>query len=268
MDITYFLIVIFIIITAIYFMFPEIGKIPLTLTDITSEETINTYRYTNYLRLGLYFMMVMISQFIISAVYIVNNCGGNNTSNYAAAFIITFMPWIFIFGIVILVLIMFPGFKSAFSDVIGYFVVANSANKILNEILFDEKLEKTLSDDKITDPTVQESSRELMKLYSNKAILINQIVPDNFLSIWDKIKPLMKPGAADNSDLKTKFLNIVALRENVGEAMWYIYTGLVVISIVSYKLSSRDCQLDIYDVQRQGVQLGNRYQGVTGPATV
>lgn len=264
MDITYFLIVIFIIITAIYFMFPEIGKIPLTLTDIISEESINTYRYTNYLRLGLYFMMVMISQFIISAVYIVNNCGGNNTSNYAAAFIITFMPWIFIFGIVILVLIMFPGFKSAFSDVIGYFAVANSANKILNEILFDEKLEGLVKE---ADPNIQESSRELMKLYSNKAILINQIVPDNFLSIWDKIKPLMKPGAADNPDLKTKFLNIVALRENIGEAMWYIYTGLVVISIVSYKLSSRDCQLDIYDVQRQGVQLGNRYQGVTGPAS-
>lgn len=261
MDITYFLIMTFLIITVVYFMFAEIGKIPLTVADLATEDTINTYRYTNYLRLGMYFMSVLLSQFIISAVFIVNNCGGNNTSNYAAAFIITFMPWIFIFGIVILVLLMFPGFKSAFSDVIGYFVVANSANKLLNEILFDEKLEGLVKD---ADPNIQESSRELMKLYSNKAILINQIVPDNFLSIWDNLKPLMKPGAADDSGLKERLLTVVSLRENIGEAMWYIYTGLVVISIVSYKLSSRDCQLDIYDVERQGVRLERNYKDVPG----
>ena len=35
------------------------------------------------------------------------------------------------------VLIIFPGFKSAFSDVIGYYWVSYSANKLVTEILID-----------------------------------------------------------------------------------------------------------------------------------
>ena len=45
---------------------------------------------------------------------------------------------------------MYPGFKSAFSDVIGYFYVSSSANKLLTDLLVNKDIEKVL---KHNDPT-------------------------------------------------------------------------------------------------------------------
>ena len=261
MDITYFSIILFLIITIIYFIFPAIGKIPPETVDKITDNTQGStdFQYTNYIRLGVYFMGILISQFIVNAVYIVNYCGGNNSSNYGSAFLITFVPWIFIFGIMLLTLLMFPGFKSSFSDIIGYFIVANTANSVLNKILFEEKVNHIIATSPETDniDAMKKTAENIMKLYSNKAIIINQIVPENFVKTWETLKPLMREGVADNVVLQKELLDVVVLRDNIGEAVWYIYTALVVISIVSYKIASRDCQVAVFDVAKQAKNTEN-----------
>ena len=247
MDITYFSIILFMMLTIIYYLFPVIGKISPTIENLATNESISEFKYTNYIRLGIYFMGIVVSQFIVNAVYIMNYCGGSNTSNYGSAFMITFVPWVFIFGIMLITITMFPGFKSAFSDIIGYFLVASNANTILNNILKEEKVENS----KEPDLNVKNAASDLMKLFSNKAIIINQFVPDNFSSMWDILKPLMKDDADTH---KSALLDMVVLRDNIGESVWYIYTALVVISIVSYKLSSRECEMIISDISKEGVK--------------
>jgi hypothetical protein len=41
--------------------------------------------------------------------------------------------------------------------------------------------------------------------------------------------------------MQNHLFELVVTRDNVGEAMWYIYTGLLLTSIVQLKITSRGC---------------------------
>ena len=45
----------------------------------------------------------------------------------------------------------------------------------------------------------------------------------------------------ESMKMKNDLFEIVVTRDNVGEAMWYIYTGLLLTSIVQLKITSRGC---------------------------
>jgi len=85
-------------------------------------------------------------------------------------------------------------------------------------------------------------------LCGNMSILINQIVPSNFLQYMEMLKPLMKPQYQNNSELlkeaETKLLEVVITRDNIGEAFWYVYAAILIISIVQYNIVSRPCIKD------------------------
>ena len=90
------------------------------------------------------------------------------------------------------------------------------------------------------------AAEAIMKICGNKSILINQIYPENFNTIWDLLKPLLKdPTTYENIEVKQSLLDLVVLRDNVGEALWYIYTAILVSSIVYYNLATRGCVKDI-----------------------
>jgi len=260
MEITYLSILLFFITTIVYYILPFIGKIPLTLDvldDTTGTGKFNEFYTSNWIRLAIYFGFVVMTQYILNTVSIINNCGGDIVSNFTNGFLITFMPWVFIFGIMLIMLIVFPGFKSAFSDIIGYFIVANSANDVLSKILVDKEVDTALDGTGPETKELRNSAESIMKLYSNKAIIINQIVPENFMETWETLKPLMKPNVSD--DLKSKLLDIVVMRDNIGEACWYLYTAIVIISFISYKLSMQECQNTIFDVEKESKKRQSDY---------
>ena len=66
------------------------------------------------------------------------------------------------------------------------------------------------------------------------------------------MKPLMKPGVYEdgNADnLKQQLLDLVVKRENIGEGLWYIYTAMLVSSIVYYNLDTRGCVRDVNSIK-------------------
>ena len=66
------------------------------------------------------------------------------------------------------------------------------------------------------------------------------------------MKPLMKPGVYNNTapdNLKQQLLDLVVKRENIGEALWYIYTAMLVSSIVYYNLDTRGCVRDVNSIK-------------------
>ena len=247
MDNSYLSIFIFLIITIVYYIFPAVGKLPVTV-DILQNNQLGAYYKNNLSRLGLYFLFVVMSQFLLNSLYLINKCGGNSSTNIGVAALMTFVPWTLIFGVMMAILIMYPGLKSAFSDVIGYFAVAGKANEILTSILIDTKIEETInSSDNINELTknaMKQSAEAILKLCGNKSILINQMSPDNFLSIWDILKPLMKEGGniPDLQQKQQELLGLVVLKDNIGEGLWYLYTAVLLTSIISFNLASRGCR--------------------------
>jgi hypothetical protein len=167
-------------------------------------------------------------------------------------------------------LVIYPGFKSAFADVIGYFYVASSANKILTELLVNKDLNNVMNDSKLETPSttdkmiggastneekkLEEAADAIVKICGNTSILINQIVPSNFDEYWNILNPLMKKQYQTDTEetikKKSELFELVVTRDNVGEAMWYIYTGILVTSIVQLKIATRGCKSNTATMQK------------------
>jgi hypothetical protein len=248
---SYLNIVTFLLTTLLYYLIKPTPENP----DILAPSNINSPEYksytkSHYLYLGIYVVLVILVQFIVNASVISNKCGGSITDNIGAAGLLTFFPWILIFGVIIAILLVYPGFKSAFSDVIGYFFVSTQANRTLTELLMlDKDVENqinSLSTSENEKKSLQESANVILKICGNSSILINQIVPQNFNEYWNILTPLMKPQFRNNSSpetlkLKKELFDVATTRDNIGEALWYIYTGVLITSLVQLKIASRPC---------------------------
>lgn len=265
---SYLNIVTFLLTTIFYYMALK----PSLTYDVLNDKTkYKEYVSNSYLYLAIYLLLVMVIQFIVNASIISTTCGGSISENMGAAGVFTFIPWTLIFGVIIIVLIMYPGFKSAFSDVIGYFYVSSSANDVLTDLLVNTNLEKVLTNipeketnmqPKISNGSeiemteiktgggekeqMQEAADLIIKICGNTSILINQIVPSNFDDYWKLLTPLKKDKYKNDSSTETitlrdKLFDLVVSRDNIGEIMWYVYTGLLLTSIVQLKITSRGC---------------------------
>lgn len=243
---SYLNIVTFLLTTLFYYL-----AIKPNLTYEMSYDPIKYKEYVsnNYMFLAVYLLLVIVVQFMVNASIISSTCGGSITENIGAAGVFTFLPWTMIFGVLVLILTIYPGFKSAFSDVIGYYWVSTSANKIINELLVDPDIQKKINADANATPqqkeALQSAADAIIKICGNTSIIINQIVPSNFNSYWGILTPLMKPkyqtNNAETNDIKKQLYELVVTRDNVGEALWYIYTGILLTSIVQLKITTRGC---------------------------
>ncbi len=266
---SYWNIIVFILTTIAYYLS---FKPKLTLDILNDKEAYAKFNKDTYSRLGIYFLFIVLFQYAVNIGVVANKCGGSIGQNIGAAALFTFVPWILIFGIMMVVLIMFPGFKSAFSDVLGYFIVSGSANDILSDLLIDpninNKIEEMTSEDITinaatnananpieqmeqqlggsTKVEMQNAADAIIKLCGNMSILINQLVPTNFNEYWSILTPLMKEkyqnSNPDTLKKKQELLDIVTSRDNIGEGFWYGYTALLVTSFVQYNITSNGCK--------------------------
>jgi hypothetical protein len=242
MDISYISLLWFIIGTIIYFIFIK-SKLNIDILDDNSK-LLQYYSDNNY-NLGIYILFTVFIQIAINIMYLKSKCGMSK-GTFFSAFMFTLIPWVFIFTVMVAVIVMFPGFKSAFSDVIGYFVVSRTANELLSTILINTDVNDLIKDttDTKKKDEMTHAAETIMKICGNKAVLINQMSPDNFTSIWNTLKPLMKDDIFKNDEIRQQLLDIVVLKDNVGEAIWYVYTAILISSIVYYNLSTRGCVKD------------------------
>jgi hypothetical protein len=258
MDLTYLSIISFILITVVYYAMPSVGKMAVTLKALSSVEEMTLFKQDSNTRLAIYLAVVILSQFIINTSFVINACGGSSISNYGSAFLITFMPWIFIFGIMLITLIMYPGFKGAFADIVGYFFVADKANDALSHILMSDAVTQSAIDS-VTDQNVKsdivKAAESVAKMLGNKAIIINQITPLNFIEMWNTLKQLMKPNMFEDQEAKSGLLDVTVMRDNIGEAMWYIYTGILIISYTSFKITSATCPPNINNLVKRNARM-------------
>jgi hypothetical protein len=243
---SYLNIVTFLLTTLFYYLALK-PALPYTL--YSNKEEYKSYISNSYMYLAIYLLLVIVIQFMVNSSIIASNCGGNITENMGVAGVLTFLPWILIFGVLIVILTIYPGFKSAFSDVIGYYYVSGPSTKLLTELLVNKDIEKKMLDDPNMTPQKKEALESaadaIIKICGNTSILINQIVPSNFDQYWGILTPLMKDkyqaGGPEADKIKNNLFELVVTRDNVGEAMWYIYTGLLLTSIVQLKITSRGC---------------------------
>ena len=243
---SYLNIITFLLTTLFYYMALR-PALPYTLYK--DKEQYKEYISNSYMYLAIYVLLVIIIQFIVNSSIISSSCGGNITENMGSAGVLTFLPWILIFGVLVLILTIYPSFKTAFSDVVGYYYVSGQASKLLTELLVNQEIQQKMTE----DPNMTSEKKEalesaadaIIKICGNTSILINQMVPSNFDQYWGILTPLMKDkyktGSEEAYKIQSDLFELVVTRDNIGEAMWYIYTGLLLTSIVQLKITTRGC---------------------------
>ena len=55
------------------------------------------------------------------------------------------------------------------------------------------------------------------------------------------IKPKYQTESPETEKIRNELFEIVVSRDNVGESMWYMYTGLLLTSLVQLKMTTRGC---------------------------
>ena len=202
----------------------------------------------------IYYLGVLVTQYFINLTAITSRCGN---TNYYLAFMVTIVPWVFIFGLLNIMLAQFPGWKAPFSNTFGY-LIANAAGAkdiLIDHILKDDfisRLTPGKKDDK--DDSQGGGSRRSKKqvggdvnklaieavqhIYSDPSLLLNEITPDSYEQFWDKMTPLFKDGA---DDYKTDLYKLIELKELVSEGIWYLLTGSLITSVSDNYIMNGDC---------------------------
>lgn len=184
----------------------------------------------------IYFILVLVSQFGLNIYLAKQMC--NSPSNVGTAALATFMPWIFIFGVLNLLLNVFPGWLSAFSNTIGY-AVANVAGvaSFFTDQLLNVNVGNTSSKD---------AFKVIQNVTNDPSTIINTINDENVENFWNKSIKVqffksfqeVKPGGVDPPPEFTQLKNFIRLKNIVSYFIWYLLTGILITSLsYNYMLS-------------------------------
>ena len=184
----------------------------------------------------IYFILVLASQFVLNIYLAKQMC--SSPSNVGTAFIATFIPWMFIFGLLNLLLNVFPGWLSAFSNTIGYAIasVAGVASLFTDQLL------------NMGNPPNKDALKVIQNITSDPSTIFNTLNDDNVVKFWNKsievrlfngsLKPVVDPNSANVSPLFTQLKNFIRLKNIVSYFIWYLLTGVLITSIsYNYMLS-------------------------------
>lgn len=221
-----------------------------TLTTIYAFFKYNTSNTLQSVETNMYFyiylLTVLLVEYFVNLNLTTSICG---SSQWTTALFVTILPWGIIFGILTLLLTMFPGWLSPFSNTFGYAVALMAG---LNDI-FADIIEPNPKGVKLK-PDESILQQALAHIYSDKSLLINEITVDNFDYFWDSMKGVFKQSAYENDTLKNNLYSMVVLKNTVSMYIWYILTGILITSISYNYIINSGCKASAAEMQERYVQ--------------
>ena len=183
----------------------------------------------------LFYGILFISQFFINYDSTKQVCGFYQP---VTAFFTTLIPWIFIFGTLNILLLVFPGWKAPFSNTIG-FIVTKLAGI---ESLFRDMLIQSSANTKLID-----------QIYKDPSPLINEFTPATFEDTITAINKTQGQPVIDTKNTSNlyKLYNLVLLKDTVSEFLWYILTGALVASATYNFITSSPCRRSVAYMKQQ-----------------
>jgi hypothetical protein len=201
---------------------------------------------TNYSTAYLicYILSILTWEFYTNISLTTSICG---SVQWRTAITATVFPWGLIFGIFILLLTMFPGWLTPFSNTFGYAVVRMQG---INSTLVDILAEPS----KITNagPQTESMNQALAHIYSDKSLLVNEITPENFEYFWKNMKNVIKESVYNDNDqlLKKELYSFVVLKYSISKFVWYMLIGFLITSVSFNYIANSTCQKTASDMQK------------------
>ena len=204
-----------------------------------------------------YILFVIIGQYFINLNLSNSMCGINQ---WRSTLMITLLPWLLIFGVLHLFLIMFPGWMSPFSNTFGYLVVKlMGLPELMKEIL---------------EPVAKgETERAILSVTTDDSILVNQFFPENYVdrigkddkptgektrkifdTAWDSLQSagiIKKFDEKKNMSFRSNLYKFVEMKYTISEYVWNMLTGLLVTSVTYNYILNAGCQKSATDMKQQ-----------------
>jgi hypothetical protein len=233
------------------------------------------YAYYKYKKNGvlsggitfLFFLVLIIGEYFINLAMSKDICGFDQEKT---ALIATILPWFIVLGALKAALIVFPGWLTPFSNTFGYIFVsaATDLKDVFGSILtpqFDLAPPKDggggggggaqkggggdstgglqdsadVPEDSVKNK--QDIGRALEQIYTDQAILLNELSLDNLDRFWDSFKESkLIRHSAKVEDLE-KIRKFLILKSIVGEFVWLVLCGMLVVSISYNYLLNMGC---------------------------
>ena len=197
----------------------------------------------NNLYFYIYLLTVLLAEYFVNLSLTNSICG---SSQWTTSLFVTILPWGLIFGILTLLLTMFPGWLSPFSNTFGYAIALMAG---LNDI-FADIIEPNPTGVKLK-PEESIIQQALAHIYSDKSLLINEITVDNFEYFWNSMKGVFKDSVYENDTFKNNLYSMVVLKNTVSMFIWYILTGILITSISYNYIINSGCKASAAEMQQR-----------------
>ena len=226
----------------------------------------------------IYVLLVIIGEYFINLGVTSAMCG---STQWSTAISVTVIPWLIIFGLLNVMLLIFPGWLTPFSNTLGYLVtkIMGVGDLFASILQVDNE-----------DGQDEETKKALARIYSDKALMINEIPGDvnGFAKFWNRLKPLMQKkyqyddenaviealrdgggdpdegegaegagegeGAGEEDGGQSKayqLFGLVRLKNIIAEYVWFMLTGTLVTSVGYNYIINTGCNLSAADMQKR-----------------
>jgi len=158
----------------------------------------------------------------------------NNPQATSTGVVATIFPMLFIFGLLQLLLTIFPGWLEPFSNTFGYAIAKiGGAESVVQNVLKPQ--------------ATGEIAKAISNIYNDPSIFLNQFNYDNkddFDLKWNKSKDIFQPEAAGVGTPKyEQFRSMVKLKDLVSQFVWYMLAGILVTSRSYNYIINQPCTL-------------------------
>ena len=219
-------IIVFLILTLVYFTFKYYTKSPSSMKIWTIS----------------YFLVLIVVQFFINLGLTKDICG---STQYATALMTTLLPWLFIFGSVTVLLMFFPAWLNPFSNTIGYlFAYITGVNAFFQSILKDKAAQTT-------GQNKSEMISAINHVYEDKSLLINSMTMSNLPLWWENMKTggLLKSGVGDAQF--NELTNFIKMKTEIASFVWYALAGILTTSVSYNAILNSGCTKSIAEMEKR-----------------
>lgn len=197
---------------------------------------------SNLLYLGIYILLLVIGNYFINLNITKSVCKGQ--PQWANTMFNTLIPWILVFGVINIVLIMFSGWLSPFSNTFGFGLINLLGLGELLKIILNLNRDNLNVESNAADKLV---ARGIQEIYGNNSLFINQIPsdPDKFKEFVQTLidtKYFIKLSVTPTpSDEIIQLFKFIQLKNLVGKYIWNLLTGILVVSISYNFIINSEC---------------------------
>ena len=179
--------------------------------------------------------VIFLSMYTLNTQQMKAMCPNGTKNLVSKVFFSTFLPFIFMLGTVVVAITIMPGWKSPFSNTIGYSLVKN--------VIFRKLFQ--LQDWWERDGTEGNSELEKFNRRSNRTFFVNELTPENFDSAKESL------GLTFADGVEKKLYQAIVIKDSIAEFIWLFITSILTYSLSQIYIIDSSCEPDVAALMQQ-----------------